>query len=97
MTPRREQRIPVEILSRYRSGTGRAHIVQVSDLSLTGCRMHQNFSALEVGMKLTIRLGTIGPIESIVRWKEGLDVGIEFLVPLHPSVLDHIAAQHRRS
>lgn len=96
MSARREKRIPVEILSRYRSGSGRAHIVQVYDLSISGCRMHQNFSALDVGKILTIRLGDVGPIESVVRWKEGLNVGIEFLVPLHPSVFDHIISRHGR-
>lgn len=90
MSIRREDRIPVEILSRYRTGSGRVHMVQVSNLSRSGCLLHQNFSALEVDKKLTIRLGAIGPIDSVVRWKDGLDVGVEFLDPLHPSVLDHI-------
>lgn len=90
MSLRREDRIPVEILSRYRTGSGRVHTVQVSNLSRSGCLLHQNFSALDVDKKLTIRLGAIGPIDSIVRWKHGLDVGVEFLNPLHPSVLDHI-------
>lgn len=93
----REERIPVEILSQYRTGSGRAHIVQVSNLSRAGCLMHQNFSALDVGKNLTIRLGTVGPIDAVVRWKEGLDVGLEFLNPLHPSVLDHIVAQHGKA
>jgi len=96
MSSRREERIPVEILSRYRSGTGRAHIVQVYDLSPSGCRLHQNFSVLESGKLLTIRLGDVGPIESVVRWKEGLNVGLEFLVPLHPSVFDHIVSRYGR-
>lgn len=90
----REERIPVEILSQYRAGTARAHIVQVSNLSLSGCLLHQNFSVLEAGKHLTIRLGTVGPIDSVVRWKDGLDVGIKFLTPLHPSVFEHILTQY---
>ena len=93
MQRRQDARIPVEILSRYRTGSGLAHIVQVSDLSRSGCMLHQNYSALEVGKRLTIRLDTIGPIDSIVRWKEGLKVGIQFLSPLHPSMADHLAAR----
>lgn len=92
MSISREQRIHVEILSRYRTGSGRMHMVQVSNLSRSGCLLHQNFSALEVDKKLTIRLGDIGPIDSVVRWKDGLDVGVEFMVPLHASVLDHIVS-----
>ena len=96
MGDRREDRIPVEILSKFRTGSGRAHMVQVSNLSRSGCMLHQNFSALEPGKKLTLRLGTVGPIESIVRWKDGLDLGIEFEVPLHPSVFEHIVSQNRK-
>ena len=53
--------------------------------------LHQNFSALAVGKHLSLRLDTLGPIESIVRWHDGLRVGIEFLTPLHPSMMDHLA------
>ena len=93
MQRRQDPRIPVEILSRYRTGSGLAHIVQVSDLSRSGCMLHQNYSALAIGKQLTIRLDNIGPIESVVRWKDGLKVGIQFLTPLHPSMADHLAAR----
>ena len=91
MQRRCESRIPVEILSRYRTGSGCAHHVHVTDLSRTGCLLHQNYSALVIGKHLSLRLGSIGPIESVVRWHDGLRVGVEFLTPLHQSVMDHLA------
>lgn len=91
MQRRREQRIPVEILSRFRTGSGCAHNAYVANLSRTGCLLVQNFSTLPVGKRITIRLDTIGPIDSVVRWHEGRRVGVEFVVPLHHSVLEHLA------
>ena len=97
MQRRRESRIPVEILSRYRTGSGCAHSVQVSDLSRTGCMLIQNYSALPVGKHLTIRLDNIGPIEAVVRWHDGKHIGIEFSVPLHPSMMDNLAQRFQLS
>lgn len=91
---RQEPRLPVEITSRYRTGSGQAHIVRVSNLSRSGCMLHQNYSALSVGRMLTIRLGEIGPIDSVVRWKDGLNVGLEFITPLHPAMMDHLTRQY---
>ena len=42
MSERRDSRLPVQMQGRYRSGNGRVHDVQISNLSLTGCRMFQN-------------------------------------------------------
>ena len=94
MQKRNEPRLPVEITSRLRTGSGQAHIVRVSNLSRSGCRLHQNYSALNVGKHLTIRLGEIGPIDSVVRWKDGLAIGLEFVTPLHPAMMDHLTRQY---
>ncbi|MDD3797916.1 MAG: PilZ domain-containing protein [Novosphingobium sp.] len=96
MDQRRDPRLPVTMQGRYRPGNGRVHDVQISDLSLAGCRMYQNHSWLEVGSRISLRIETIGPILSIVRWKDRYEMGVEFETPLHPSVLDHLAAHFDR-
>ncbi|GEM_PF-2287117 len=93
---KRDLRSPVELTGRFRTGSGRMHVVRVSDLSVSGCRLHQNFSLLEVGKTIMMRLADIGPIESVVRWKNGMDVGVSFQQPLHPAVLDHLLARYRQ-
>jgi hypothetical protein len=95
MQRRQESRIPVEILSRYRTGSGCAHTVHVSNLSRTGCLLIQNYAALPVGKVLSLRLDTIGPLEATVRWQNGRRVGVQFAAPLHPSVLEHLGQQFR--
>lgn len=88
---RRTPRHPVEIQGRYRTGSGIAKDVTVKDLSREGCSMFDRFCNLSVGAFLTIRIGTIGPIEAHVKWVEkGVGVGLEFVQPLHQSVLDHM-------
>lgn len=84
----------MEITSRYRAGTGRAYIVRVSDLSRSGCMLHQNYSVLKPGKMITIRLGEIGPIEAMVRWQDGLALGLRFLYPLHPAMMDFLAQKY---
>ena len=95
MDHRYDPRLPVKMQGRYRSGNGRAHDVQISNLSRSGCRMWQNHSWLSVGALISLRIGTIGPIDAVVRWKNREEMGVEFINPLHPSELDHLAAQFR--
>lgn len=67
-----------------------ARDVEITDLSHHGCKFFDRFSNLIANAYLTIRIGSIGPIEARVRWREGGHVGIQFVHPLHPSVLDHM-------
>ncbi|MGD9473014.1 MAG: PilZ domain-containing protein [Novosphingobium sp.] len=96
MSERRDMRLPVKMQGRYRSGNGRVHDVQISNLSLTGCRMFQNHSWLGEGDPIALRIENIGPIDAIVRWKDRTEMGVEFINALHPSVLDHLAAHFDR-
>ena len=93
MDYRYDSRLPVTMQGRYRSGNGRAHDVQISNLSRSGCRMWQNHSWLAIGARISLRIESIGPIDSVVRWKNREEMGVEFVQPLYPSVLDHLAAQ----
>ncbi len=97
MDNRDDSRLPVTVQGRYRSGNGRVHDVRISDLSRKGCRMWQNHSWLQVGATLALRIENIGPIDSVVRWKDREEMGVEFITPLHPSVLNHLAAHFGKS
>lgn len=87
---RRAQRKRVGIAGRYRTGTGVPRDVWVTDLSKTGCRFYDKFGTMQPGRALTMRIGSIGPISSLVRWWDNHLNGIEFEEPLHDSVFDHI-------
>ena len=92
MDNRHDRRIPVAIQGHYRSGNGRVYTVRISNLSRGGCRMKQNDNWLDVGASIALKIDQIGPIDSIVRWKNSSEMGVEFAAPLHPSVFDHLAA-----
>lgn len=90
MEKRDDFRHTVKIQSRYRTGRGVARDVVVTDLSRHGCRMFDRFSSLAEGRYISIRIGSIGPIQAKVRWREHSVVGLEFDDPIHPSVLEHM-------
>ncbi|WP_373284777.1 PilZ domain-containing protein [Tsuneonella deserti] len=67
--------------------------VTIRDLSETGCHFLDLASELRPETRLTIRIGTIGPIEATVRWRKNQSVGIQFRTALYPSVFQHICDQ----
>jgi len=85
-----EQRMAVSIQARYRTGSGVARDVIVSDISTKGCKFYDRFSNLKPDCRITIRIGNIGPLDAVVRWRVGQLIGVEFDDALHPSVFDHM-------
>ena len=90
MDKRNEGRHAVEMQGRYRVGTGVSRDVVVADLSRHGCKFFDRYSNLSDGDRVSLRVGSIGPIEANVIWREGGYVGVRFCHPLHPAVLDHM-------
>lgn len=90
MENRDDFRHEVKIEGRYRTGRGVARDVVVTDLSRTGCRFFDRFSNLSTDGYISIRIGSIGPIQARIRWRENSVVGLEFDDPIHPSVLEHM-------
>ena len=86
---RLDERHEITIVARIRTPTG-SRDVTIEDLSGKGCKFADRSGYLAVGTPITVKLGPIGPVESLVRWREGKKAGVEFATPLHPSVLDHI-------
>jgi len=91
MTERVEPRHEISIVGRVRMGTG-ARDVTIQDLSEHGCKFHDRFSSLAIGAPVTVRIGPVGPVEAHVKWRRGEYVGVQFVTPLYPAVLDHIRA-----
>lgn len=87
---RSEPRINVSIQGRYRTGTGVARDVIVSDLSTMGCKFYDRYSNLQTGTRMSLRIGNIGPIDAVVRWRAGQIIGVRFDEALHPSVFEHM-------
>ncbi len=80
----------VSVPGRYRMGRGIAKDVNVIDISESGARFIDRFGTLKVNTEITVKVGTIGPIISIVRWTNQQQVGVEFANRIYGPVLEHI-------
>jgi hypothetical protein len=87
---RRNERHPVEIQGRYRTGSGQPRDVIVTDLSKSGCRIFDRFCNLDLGRFITLRIGSIGPIDAKVVWRKSDVAGLQFGNDIHPQVLEHM-------
>lgn len=87
---RREERHRVGVPGKYRRGAGVPSLVQLLDLSKSGCRFYDRFGNLKPNTDVTIRIGDLGPIVAHVRWRQDSYVGVAFDPPLHDAILDHI-------
>ena len=86
---RREPRYAVVISGNLRNASMRPQVVQVTNLSASGCRLVSP-RRLGQGDYITLKIGPVGPLDAKVAWREADDHGIEFEAPLHPAVLDHM-------
>ena len=85
---RSEDRHEVTIIGRLYGADG-SREVTICDLSTHGCRV-QDHSFAKPGAIVTIKIGTIGPIRAVIRWRRDKFIGLKFEDPLYPSVLEHI-------
>ncbi|MBY0283937.1 MAG: PilZ domain-containing protein [Sphingomonas sp.] len=91
---RREgERARVMMVASIRERSATAHDAVINDLSRQGCQVSNIF--LRTGKPVWVRFGHLAPIEATVMWARGDQSGIRFNQPLHPAVLDHVAAAAR--
>lgn len=88
---RAAERHDVSVIGRLRTSKG-ATSVTIHDLSKDGCQIYDDLAAHTQGDRVTIRIGTIGPIGATVMWCSGKRLGVKFENALHPYVVDHIRA-----
>lgn len=64
---------------------------QVIDISENGCKLDLFDTAVEVGQTVTIKLDDLESWAGSVRWVNGQIVGVQFDLPLHSAVVDHLS------
>ena len=87
---RKQARHPLEVWGRYRTSSGVRRDIPIKDLSETGCRFYDRFSALAPGDQVSIRIETIGPFNATVKWQSEGYVGVAFHDRLYGPTFDHI-------
>lgn len=74
--------------------TGRTPFkVYVRDLSMTGCRA-ETLTKTIPGDRIWLTLPGFNAIEATIRWSNSRGCGIQWAMPLHPSVFDHIRQRY---
>ncbi|WP_336985936.1 PilZ domain-containing protein [Altererythrobacter aquiaggeris] len=84
-----EARYNLTVLGRIFT-VGGSSDVTIFDLSEKGCRFQDASWKLVLGHQITIKIGSIGPLDATVKWRRDNTVGVQFITPLYPSILKHI-------
>jgi hypothetical protein len=87
---RRDRRHQICVGGVYRTGSGSARPVQLTDLSMTGCRFVDTSRRLYVGTRLTVKIAEVGPFDAVVSWIDGASVGLRFVDPLYPPYFERL-------
>jgi hypothetical protein len=86
---RRSQRKRIAARARFREAGANPYEVEIDDLSATGFRMI-SYTRPRAGTRIWVTLPGLQSLEAVVRRSEGNNHGCEFILPLHPSVAQHL-------
>ncbi|MEM8694832.1 MAG: PilZ domain-containing protein [Pseudomonadota bacterium] len=84
----------VDMRAGFRKAGYDAAKADISDMSLTGCKVDSAMS-LGAGTEVWIKFPGLQPMKARVVWCEGFEAGCEFAEPFHPAVLDNFLSRHR--
>lgn len=90
---RRDRRHPISVAGSYRTGSGSARAVELTDLSLTGCRFLDPSNRLAVGTRLTVKIGQVGPFDALVSWIDGSSIGLRFTDRLYRPYFEQLVSR----
>jgi len=87
---RRLLRLPVLLRSRIGNSQFGARPVDLTDISILGCRVTAPFQ-WSPGTRLLLTIPSLAAMAATVQWSSVSALGLAFEKPLHPFVLDHLA------
>jgi hypothetical protein len=88
---RSSERHDVSVIGQLRTAKG-ANTVTIHDLSKDGCQIYDELGLHSEGDRVTIRIGSIGPIGATVMWSGKKRLGVRFEHALHAYVVDQFRA-----
>lgn len=86
---RRSRRARITARARFREAGANPYEVKIDDLSASGFRMI-SYTRPRAGTRIWVTLPGLQSLEAVVRRSEGNNHGCEFVLPLHPSVAQHM-------
>lgn len=94
MRTRQTLRKPITLPGRYFNGLGDPENVMLTDVSTGGCRFKKGDRKVTLGAPVQIFVAGTGPHRAIIKWIEGGDVGLSFVVPLTDAQLNEFQPSH---
>lgn len=82
MRTRQNHRKTITLPGRYFTGLGSPVDVQLTDLSVGGCRFAIGNQKLSLGSPVQIYVGGAGPYRANIKWVENGEAGVTFASPL---------------
>lgn len=86
---RAAERHDVSIVGRLRTTRGSSSVT-IHDLSEGGCLVFDDLGGHSEGERVTIRIGSIGPISATIAWCSKQQLGLSFENALHSYIVDHM-------
>lgn len=93
MIERKDARKTLALGTKFRTQQDRRDVL-ITDLSRHGCRVAAQGLWLPVGQVVVLRPQGMEIMPGTVRWASTGLAGIEFDLPLHPAVVDHLCRMH---
>ncbi|MFU7529078.1 PilZ domain-containing protein [Qipengyuania sp. ASV99] len=93
MQARQSERVRSRATGTCKTARGTQWDIQFDDLSLGGCRVDDPRHGMALGAVVKLFIAGTGPHHAEVAWRQGDRVGIEFLKPLAPRVLQLLARE----
>ncbi len=87
---RRSDRLPVYLVGRCKSRSGKSDDVIISDITAHGCSLTSRITRFKPGQPVLLRPESLELVCGTVRWASGIRAGIEFDKPIYEPVLDHL-------
>lgn len=94
MRTRKTSRKNINLPGRYSTGRGDAQDVVLRDVSVGGCRFDAGLRKLPPGLPVQIYVAGTGPHRAIVKWVDGREVGLGFLMPLSEDLFGRFQGSH---
>jgi hypothetical protein len=92
--PRGSERLELVLAGQLGSSRFAKRTVRLLNLSIGGCCVETSLEVMPETL-LVITLPGLAPLSCEVRWLGPGMLGLRFLRPLHPTVVDHLCATRR--
>ncbi|MCT2559410.1 hypothetical protein N0B51_10510 [Tsuneonella sp. YG55] len=91
---RRHPRMSTAIGGLVRTSLGARAPVEICELSESGFSVTTDRGPVPRASGYSVKIDGLETLETTLRWRGNDEAGFEFARPLHPAVVDHLAAKH---